>query len=88
MSYYKICPHCGAHLDPGEVCDCIPSLYACLSPKDRAAVDAKITELRNKAKAPASAANAGEGRGEQSLTDADSTSMIPHYQGGTQDGKF
>lgn len=22
MSYYKICPHCGAHLDPGEVCDC------------------------------------------------------------------
>lgn len=22
MSYYKICPHCGANLDPGEVCDC------------------------------------------------------------------
>lgn len=22
MSYYKTCPHCGAHLDPGEVCDC------------------------------------------------------------------
>lgn len=22
MSYYRICPHCGAHLDPGEVCDC------------------------------------------------------------------
>lgn len=20
--YYKICPHCGAHLDPGERCDC------------------------------------------------------------------
>ena len=19
---YKICPYCGAHLDPGEVCDC------------------------------------------------------------------
>lgn len=55
MSYYKICTHCGAHLDPGEVCDCIP-------PKDRAAVDAKIAELRNKAKAPASAANAGEGK--------------------------
>ena len=22
MSYYWTCPHCGAHLDPGEVCDC------------------------------------------------------------------
>ena len=22
MSYYRICRHCGAHLDPGEVCDC------------------------------------------------------------------
>lgn len=20
--YYTICPHCGAHLDPGERCDC------------------------------------------------------------------
>ena len=22
MSYYSTCPICGAHLDPGEVCDC------------------------------------------------------------------
>lgn len=22
MSYYRICPCCGAHLDPGERCDC------------------------------------------------------------------
>lgn len=22
MNYYRTCPHCGAHLDPGEVCDC------------------------------------------------------------------
>ena len=22
MSYYKICPDCGVHLDPGERCDC------------------------------------------------------------------
>ncbi len=20
--YYHICPHCGASLDPGEICDC------------------------------------------------------------------
>lgn len=22
MSYFKTCPECGAHLDPGEECDC------------------------------------------------------------------
>lgn len=22
MRYYKTCPQCGAHLDPGEKCDC------------------------------------------------------------------
>lgn len=22
MAYYRICPECGAALDPGEVCDC------------------------------------------------------------------
>ena len=22
MSYYRLCPECGAALDPGEVCDC------------------------------------------------------------------
>ncbi len=22
MSFYITCPHCGAHLDPGERCDC------------------------------------------------------------------
>lgn len=22
MAYYRTCPDCGAHLDPGEKCDC------------------------------------------------------------------
>jgi hypothetical protein len=22
MSYFHTCPDCGAHLDPGETCDC------------------------------------------------------------------
>ena len=46
MRYFRVCPHCGAHLDPGEVC----------------------TDCRSKEKAPASAANAGEGGAEQNLT--------------------
>lgn len=26
MPYYRTCPHCGAHLDPGESCDCRAAL--------------------------------------------------------------
>ncbi len=26
MEYFRTCPHCGAHLDPGEKCDCLESL--------------------------------------------------------------
>lgn len=22
MAFYNVCPKCGAHLDPGELCDC------------------------------------------------------------------
>lgn len=34
--YYRTCPKCGAHLDPGEVCDCtkksVPSVAAPRTP--------------------------------------------------------
>lgn len=23
MAYFKVCPHCGDSLDPGERCDCL-----------------------------------------------------------------
>lgn len=23
MAYFRICPNCGSHLDPGERCDCL-----------------------------------------------------------------
>lgn len=36
MSYYRECSECGAHLDPGEMCDC---------EKEKAALDA--TNIRD-----------------------------------------
>lgn len=48
MSYYCTCPYCGAHLDSGERCDCIGSLYTCLSAagfwRDDAQVASEICE--------------------------------------------
>lgn len=39
MSYYNTCPDCGAHLDPGEACDCqeIVSLFRQLPAEEKAA---------------------------------------------------
>ena len=73
----KVCPYCGAHLDPGEVCDCLLSLYALLSTDDRRKVDAYAGELLRKRKAPAGAANTDEGGVEQNERTV-SASMIPH----------
>lgn len=33
MSYYRTCPLCGAHLDPGESCDCVEREIISLSHK-------------------------------------------------------
>ncbi len=41
--YYKTCSHCGAHLDPGERCDC--RTYTTITFK--AGADAGRTERRN-----------------------------------------
>jgi hypothetical protein len=34
MSYYHICPECGATLDPGETCDCQKELPFVTVPND------------------------------------------------------
>ena len=62
MSYYRTCPRCGAHLAPGEICDCLD-------------VEARLllAHLDKKDAAP-SAANTESGKAEQTLTDPVSAS--------------
>lgn len=65
MRYYRTCPHCGAHLDSGESCDCISSLYATLSPENRGRIDRFVAELLKKQNAAQGAANTRDGGAEQ-----------------------
>ena len=60
MSYYRVCPHCGANLDSGEQCDCIPSMYARLSPENRTKIDAFVHFLVQKQLRDATVAEARE----------------------------
>lgn len=55
MSYYRTCPGCGAHLDPGEQCDCRASETA-VSTANAGGVD------HTHEKAALSAANTQGGR--------------------------
>ena len=77
MSYYKVCPICGAHLDPGESCDCPASKFDCLSDENKRTVadsiDALIAEQNRTA---ADAANIDDGKVEQTLTGPVSPRMI------------
>ncbi len=80
MSYFKVCPHCGAHLDPGESCDCTLT-QVCTEARaafperftgrtDRQIVEeiAAVVRSAEMKGALASAANTGEGGAEQNLT--------------------
>lgn len=60
MSFYKTCPHCGANLDSGEQCDCIPSMYARLSPENHTKIDAFVHSLVQKQLRDATVAKARE----------------------------
>lgn len=99
MSYYKTCPHCGAHLDPGESCDCtvaqvctearaafperftgrtdreivneiagVVREYERPTPENQDKFETVVDSLLEEQKAPANAANTGEGGAEQNLT--------------------
>lgn len=47
MAYYNICPDCGAHLDPGEPCDCKDKIEEKLrKPILRTEVEQRTGQLR------------------------------------------
>ena len=80
MSYYHVCPLCGANLDPGESCDCtisqvcaearavFPELFTGRTDREIVGEIAGIVRRAEVKEAPADAANTGEGGAEQSLT--------------------
>lgn len=43
MPYWRECPCCGAHLDPGEQCDCRSGEEAARNYKEKAALGATNT---------------------------------------------
>lgn len=65
MSYYRTCPYCGAHLDPGERCDCREG--------QSGANSQTFGNLQKNA--PASATNAGGGGVDQISTSVSISSI-------------
>ncbi len=43
MSYYRTCPHCGATLDPGEICECVQSSFSQLTDENKIKINALIS---------------------------------------------
>lgn len=68
MSYFRVCPRCGSHIDANELCDCLD-------------VEAKLLEAHvGKEEVPVSATNTDEDGVEQ-IDKAVSTSIV-HKNGG------
>lgn len=90
MQHDKICPRCGARLDPGESCGCQISnrirfnrlLNGCRKPSDvyNALLALGNAGLLGRKNAPAGAADADEGKAEKGQTDSDSASIIPKIE--------
>ena len=88
MSYYRVCPHCGAHLDPGESCACtltqvctearavFPELFTGRTDREIVSEIVGIVRRAEMKEAPADAANTGEGGAEQNLTTVSTSSII------------
>lgn len=94
MSYYRICPHCGAHLDPGESCDCtisqvcaearavFPELFTGRTDREIVGEIAGIVRRAEVKEAPADAANTGEGGAEQNCQAVSASSITENGRSG------
>ncbi len=92
MNYFKTCPHCGAHLAPGESCDC-QSLRNRLKEEILSLTEEECALLLRAwklhiahpelslqecvEKAVQGATNTQDGKAEQVLTGLNSASIIP-----------
>lgn len=81
MPYYHPCPHCGAHLDPGETCDCkdaqmghVTDMVEALSPEKKQEVITFAQALMAKQKAAPGATNTRDGKAENMNSSA---SILP-----------
>ena len=70
MSYYRVCPYCGSHLDPGEACDC----------RERPAAKSQALANLQRNGLPG-ATNTEQAEGGTDLTRPDSTSTITENGG-------
>lgn len=69
MSYYRTCPYCGAHLDPGESCACVDAMFEALTPENKQKVKSLVNDLLAEQKNAAPSGNDTEGgKVEQGLT--------------------
>ena len=59
MSYYRTCPSCGAHLDPGERCDCREDEKALVSATntDKGEVEQGLTDTASASYDPRNGGN-------------------------------
>lgn len=93
MSYYKTCPRCGAHLDPGETCDCMEvewrNVLSTLTIEEKRTLLHFIDLIQSgtatldecKKLAASGATNTESGKAEQVLTGLHSTSIVTKAEG-------
>lgn len=76
MSYYKTCPYCGDHLDPGEVCDCQDKKMERAKELLSGMTSQQLEYLIEKWETALGVGSTQSGKVEQVLRDAVSTSII------------
>ncbi len=90
MSYYKKCPHCGASLDPGEICDCqdamteeMMGILRCMTHDEKVELLQTVRKIVTKQEAAPGVTSTQSGKVEQ-ICDPVSTSILSASIGGVK----